>query len=172
MTDAGLRDRVQAAVEAVADPELGEVTIGDMGLVVAVEVDEVLAAARVDIRPALLGCPAVGLVDAQVREAASAAGAAHVVVRIMHSPAWDPTAVSALGRARLAVLGIAVPSADGGVACPYCGAGNVEPRSDVSSAACRSVAWCPACRSAVDVLRGGKSSHRLDQGKVSGHAQL
>ena len=146
---------VRRAVDAVHDPELGDVTIGDMGLVVAIEVDDVERAVRVDLRPALLGCPAVGLVDAQVRVAATAAGAASVDVQIVHAPRWDPTAVSEVGRARLAVLGIAVPSADGDVVCPYCGSDDVEPRSDVSSAACRSVAWCRTCRSAVDVLRGG-----------------
>ena len=160
MSCVNLRERVRAAVDAVPDPELGDVTIGDMGLVVSVEADDIDRSVRVDLRPALLGCPAVGLVESQVRAAASAAGAGSVDVRIVHAPVWDPSAVSEVGRARLAVPGIAVPTVDGRVVCPYCGSGDVEPRADVGSAACRSVAWCGACRSVVDVLRGAAADRR------------
>ena len=54
------RDVIARAVAAVVDPELGGVTIGDLGLVHDVRIDEG-GAVVVELLPTFLGCPALAL---------------------------------------------------------------------------------------------------------------
>ena len=149
---------IDVSVRAVPDPELGGVTIGELGLVVSVEVDDANAASVVLI-PTFLGCPALRMIADDVRRAAMAAGASAASVRFAHEPAWTPDRISAEGRRQLAEVGIAVPVAADAhtpavTSCPICGSSSLEARSPVGPTACRSVAWCPACRNVVEIMRG------------------
>ena len=151
--------RIRQAVDSVPDPELGGVTIGDLGLVVDVTVSAT-DAVDVALTPTFLGCPALGLIDADVRAAALTAGASSVEVRYVHVPMWSPSLISVRGRSQLAALGIGVPGTDGTVCtCPLCGEDALTSASTVGPTACRSVWWCSACRNVVEVMR---SADRAD----------
>lgn len=144
-------------VRAVPDPELAGVGIGDLGLVHDVRVDEATGAVEVDLVPTFLGCPALGVIERDVRAAALGVdGATSVAVRFLTAPAWTPARISARGRAQLAELGIAVDTGRTrlvSVTCPVCGATRLRPVSEAGPTACRSVAWCDSCRNPVEVVR-------------------
>ena len=149
-----LREQVRDAVAAVTDPELPVVTIADLGVLETVDVDEASGRVRVDLVPTFLGCPALRLIEGDVRAAAAAvAGVRDVEVRFLAAPRWTPDRITAEGRAALAGdLGIAVREA-GFVTCPVCGGTRVEERSPFGPTACRAIAFCPDCRNAVEVIR-------------------
>ena len=147
---------ISAAVLAVVDPELGDVTIGDLGMVRSVNVDDDLdGRVRVVLTPTFLGCPATRLIASAVDVAARTAGAQWVEVVWDPAP-WSETQVTAQGRHKLARLGIAVGD-DG--KCPHCDAELVVVAAN-SAASCRSMARCTACGDLVDVLRGAASPIR------------
>ncbi len=156
-----LATEVGAAVAAVPDPELAGIGIGDLGLVAAVRADPDSGRVAVDLVPTFLGCPALGVIEADVRAAVLAVpGTTDAAVRFVTEPAWTPARISERGRRQLAELGIAVTAADGdagarfaAVACPVCGTKRLRAVSERGPTACRAVAWCDACRNPIEVVR-------------------
>ena len=163
-TSAGvLLDRVVDAVRKVVDPELGGVTIGDLGLVHQVlsdvaPLEEAVGAVIVELLPTFLGCPALTLMAADVKRAALGAGATACSVEWKLAPRWDSSRISPSGIEQLASLGIAVARADRPEpACPSCGRAMLRPVNPVGATACRAVAWCGGCRSVIDVMGAERS---------------
>ena len=108
-------EAVRAAVGAVRDPELGEVTLDDLGLVRAVVQRDGTVA--VELVPTFLGCPARGVIEADVRRAVLPWPAE---ITWCHE-VWNEERVTPAGRAKLAGLGTVV----GDGPCPRC-AGRLE----------------------------------------------
>lgn len=144
---------VKQALRAVEDPEL-PVSIVDLGMVRAVTVSD--GSARVELVPTFLACPALWLVEAEVREQATRVpGVARCQVTWLPG-GWSGTDVTDAGRAALAAVGLVVPDGDGpdgGVRCPFCGSADVAATSAFGSAVCRSAAFCQSCRTPVEVLK-------------------
>ncbi len=143
--------RVEEFVRAVRDPELGHVTIGDLGLVRSVTLDA-NNHADVTLVPTFSGCPALHIIAADAQSAAIAGGATTAAVRFEHNVPWTTASISDSGRKALSELGIAV-AADTGTTCPYCCSLELTQVSAVGPAACRSAWWCSSCRTVVDVFR-------------------
>ncbi|CAM5285624.1 hypothetical protein SALBM217S_06650 [Streptomyces griseoloalbus] len=101
--------RVRARVEAVPDPELPMITLGDLGVVSAVTTADD-GALTVDLTPTFLGCPALPAITAAVRDVLEECGHPDGRVRQVLAPAWSTDRITAEGRAKLAVHGIAPPS--------------------------------------------------------------
>jgi ring-1,2-phenylacetyl-CoA epoxidase subunit PaaD len=149
-----LETLVSIAAGSVRDPELGEVTIGELGLVQSV----VIAGGRVEVRltPTFLGCPALSLIASDVRAAVELLGEqsiAEVNVSFVSTPAWSPAQINESGRSKLAELGIGVIQPDGSTLCPHCASNDVSQRVPVGSTSCRSVWWCASCRTVIDFMR-------------------
>ena len=148
---------VEIAVRAVVDPELGGLTIGDLGLVHTV-FESPVGGSVVTLLPTFLGCPALTLIAADVAAAATKTGASRCTVTWAADPPWSSTRISPAGVAHLASIGIAVTTATApDPVCPTCGGAMLRPVSPVGSTACRSVAWCGKCRSVIDVLGADRS---------------
>ena len=151
------RDVVTGAVSAVVDPELGGVTIGDLGLVHDVRVDQD-GVVIVELLPTFLGCPALALMAVDVERAALAIGARECTVVWRVEPSWAASRITARGVEQLASLGIAVATtARSSPACPSCGKQMLQSINPVGATACRAVAWCGGCRSAIDVMGGRRA---------------
>jgi ring-1,2-phenylacetyl-CoA epoxidase subunit PaaD len=145
---------VEAAVRAVEDPEYPGLTIADLGILERV-VQELGGAVRVELVPTVLGCPALGAIEADVAAAARAAGAGNVEVVFLATPVWSPARIRPEARDLLGrEFTVAIRGRDGQVICPVCNrAGSVTKRSDFGPALCRETWWCEACRNPVEVVR-------------------
>ncbi|CCG03696.1 1,2-phenylacetyl-CoA epoxidase subunit PaaD [Blastococcus saxobsidens] len=151
----------RAVAEAVTDPELPLVTLADLGVLrdVRTEGDGTVV---VEITPTYSGCPAMGVMRADLVHALHSAGFPDVDVRTVLSPAWTTDWISDAGRRKLAAGGIAPPGAapartDGPVplqlgpsrrtaACPLCGSPDTEELSEFSATACKALRRCRSCR--------------------------
>lgn len=80
-------DAVRALLEAVTDPEIPVLTIGDLGILRDVQVDDA-GGVTVVITPTYTGCPAMSAIDLAIRERLLAAGCETVRVKTVLSPAW------------------------------------------------------------------------------------
>ena len=92
----------------VTDPELPMVTLADLGVLRSVRIDDD-GTVVVEITPTYTGCPAMGVMRADLVLALHEAGFGAVDVRTVLSPAWSTDWISAAGRAKLAAGGIAPP---------------------------------------------------------------
>lgn len=144
---------------AVADPEVPVLTIEDLGVLRAVEVDDDLV--QVDITPTYSGCPAMDAIRDDLVLALTAAGFARVDVRLVLSPAWTTDWMTDAGRSKLTEYGIAPPSGRAAVAqgpvrlaisvrCPRCGSLDTREVSRFGSTSCKAMYECRTCLEPFD----------------------
>jgi len=149
----------RAVAETVTDPELPMLTLADLGVLRDVRVER--GTVVVEITPTYTGCPAMGVMRADLVHALHRAGYADVDVRTVLSPAWTTDWISAAGRRKLAEAGIAPPGqapvrAAGPVPltlgptrrtadCPLCGSTDTVELSEFGATACKALRRCRAC---------------------------
>lgn len=154
----GAADRAWAVLAEVADPEMPMVSVVDLGIVRDVQVDG--DTVRVALTPTYSGCPALQVIEDDVR-AALAAAYPRVEVRTELAPPWTTDAITADGRRKLAAAGVAPPGArllpllgpDRPERCPHCGAADVEELAAFGSTACKALWRCRACREPFDYVK-------------------
>lgn len=153
--------------EAVTDPELPLVTLADLGVLRDVRVEDDVVV--VEITPTWSGCPAMGVMRADLVHALHRAGFAEVDVRTVLSPAWSTDWITAEGRRKLAAGGIAPPGpaparTTGPVplslgpsrrtaACPVCGSADTVEVSAFSGTACKALRRCRSCAEPFEHLK-------------------
>jgi ring-1,2-phenylacetyl-CoA epoxidase subunit PaaD len=152
----------------VTDPELPLVTLADLGVLRDVRVADD-GTVVVEITPTYTGCPAMGVMRADLVHALHRAGFADVDVRTVLSPAWSTDWISDEGRRKLAAGGIAPPGTApvrtaGPVplslgptrrtaACPLCGSPDTEELSEFGATACKALRRCRSCREPFEHLK-------------------
>lgn len=163
MATATLASDVWDALEEVTDPEIPVLTVTDLGIVRDVKVHgdgEV----EVIITPTYSGCPAMNMIEINIRAVLQEQGYDQVKVTTVLHPAWTTDWMSKAGRQKLKQYGIAPPvdgTADKGalfaeqpeVECPQCGSRNTELVSQFGSTACKSLYRCLDCREPFDYFK-------------------
>lgn len=148
-------DEARAALAAVTDPEIPVLTIEDLGIVRAVEIED--GRATVTITPTYSGCPAMDVIRTDIIAALQAKGFSDVEVRTVYAPAWTTDWMSESGRRKLEAFGIASPHPAGGddrppVLCPRCRqAARVV--SEYGSTACKALMVCEGCGEPFDYFK-------------------
>lgn len=157
-----LLEQVEEAVRAVPDPEIPVITIDQLGVVR--EIERVGDGLRVTLTPTYSGCPAMKVMEDDVRRVCERAGVpAEVVTRL--SPAWTTDWMSEEGREALRRFGIAPPTGQKAhgpvpvglsvrqVDCPTCGSSQTEEISRFGSTACKALRRCLSCREPFDEFK-------------------
>jgi ring-1,2-phenylacetyl-CoA epoxidase subunit PaaD len=146
-------DQVRSRVAEVVDPEIPVLTIEDLGILRAVEVEG--SHVTVTITPTYSGCPAMEAISADIR---AALAGFEVDVRMVLAPAWTTEWMTDVGQLAAADYGIAPPRGRagpvtvtlGGLTCPQCGSRDTEELSRFSSTSCKSMWRCRSCREPFD----------------------
>ena len=99
-------DALWDALRAVPDPEMA-ISIVDMGLVIAAE--QTGETARVTLTYTAMGCPAMQMIEEDVRAALLALpGVGAVEIETVWLPVWTKSRLSAEGRDTLLIQGVAL----------------------------------------------------------------
>jgi ring-1,2-phenylacetyl-CoA epoxidase subunit PaaD len=144
-------ETARAALEAVVDPEIPVLTIGDLGIIRDVRVEG--GSVEVDITPTYSGCPAMEVIRRDIDDTLTAAGFETVTVRIVYGQAWTTDWMTERGRIRLAGFGIAPPaptSQDSPILCPRCSSAGIRFVSQFGSTSCKALLVCEACLEPFD----------------------
>ncbi len=100
--------RIWRALREVEDPEI-PVSLVDMGLIVDVAYDDEARAAQVTITYTAMGCPAMTMIQDDIRERLlREEGVEAVEIRVVWDPVWSRKRLSESARATMRDLGIAV----------------------------------------------------------------
>jgi ring-1,2-phenylacetyl-CoA epoxidase subunit PaaD len=151
---------VWEALAEVPDPEIPVVSVVDLGLVHAVELDG--DRLRVELLPTFVGCPALELIRRSVAERL-AGMAPQVEVEMTFAVPWTSDRITADGRRKLRESGFAPPEpAAGGdrdgrplfatiavrpqATCPWCGSPDTAMENLFGPTRCRAIYWCNRCR--------------------------
>lgn len=150
-------------LEKVTDPEIPVLSVDDLGIIRAVNIEND-GAIEVVITPTYSGCPAMNMIEVNIKAALQENGFEKVKIRTVLSPAWTTDWISEEGKAKLKAYGIAPPI--GGsvnkselfgegpvVPCPHCGAKNTKMISQFGSTACKALYQCQECREPFDYFK-------------------
>ena len=157
------RDRVLEVLNEVMDPEVPAISVVELGIIrdVSVENDRV----SVTVTPTYSGCPAMHVIETDIRAALVSAGAKEVEVKTAYSPAWTTDWIGAEAREKLRAYGIAPPGPapqtelitlerrQAVVVCPFCGSSDTRLQSEFGSTACKAIHVCDACRQPFDEFK-------------------
>ncbi|MBW3612315.1 MAG: phenylacetate-CoA oxygenase subunit PaaJ [Chloroflexi bacterium] len=151
---------VRAALARVADPEIPAISVVDLGVIGAVEVDG--RRVRVELLPTFVGCPAIGVMQQRIGEQLRSEGLAdEVEVPVVFDPPWTSERISPAGREQLRRSGFAPPAASSPGAdvgqldelavlpvaeCPYCGSRATTMEIPFGPTLCRAIYHCTSCR--------------------------
>jgi ring-1,2-phenylacetyl-CoA epoxidase subunit PaaD len=155
---------VWEALAEVPDPEIPVLSVVDLGLVHAVELDG--DRLRVELLPTFVGCPALELIRRSVAERL-AGMAGHVEVEMTFAVPWTSDRITDEGRRKLRDSGFAPPGPTGDSAgrslpivgqrptpslcrpqavCPLCGSADTRLENLFGPTLCRTLFWCNRCR--------------------------
>jgi ring-1,2-phenylacetyl-CoA epoxidase subunit PaaD len=163
------KEAVLAVLHTINDPEM-PINIVDLGIVEKVRIEPSTtadenseASLAIDLLPTFIGCPALLVIEEEVRRRVSALpGVAQVAVHFRCDPPWTVDRITEAGREALAMFGITVPSpnAPGASAprCPFCGSSAVSLESPFGPTRCRMIYYCSSCRNSFEHLKrvGGR----------------
>jgi ring-1,2-phenylacetyl-CoA epoxidase subunit PaaD len=154
-----VRVEARAVAETVTDPELPMLTLADLGILRDVRTER--GTVVVEITPTYTGCPAMGVMRADLVQALREAGYPEVDVRTVLAPPWSTDWISSDGRRKLAEAGIAPPGSAPirpsgpvplqlgptvrAVTCPLCGSADTEELSPFGATACKDLHRCRGC---------------------------
>ncbi|MGE0827768.1 MAG: 1,2-phenylacetyl-CoA epoxidase subunit PaaD [Hyphomonadaceae bacterium] len=159
---AALLARARIVAESVVDPEMPDITLGDMGLVRDVRAAPADEGIEIVITPSFIGCPATDIIAIEIMHALAKAGIDAVRITRALSPPWTSDWITDAGREKLRVAGIAPPPPRGlsfeaalesPVACPRCGSPHTERQSQFGSSPCKARFTCLACAEPFEQMK-------------------
>ena len=159
----GFRETIWKILETVCDPEVPVLSILDLGIVrnVVLKVSptgEDLEEVEIIITPTYSGCPAMDMINMNIRMALLENGFTNIKITSVLSPAWTTDWMTEEGKRKLKKYGIAAPNkkilipADG-VECPLCNSHNTRLVSEFGSTACKAFYQCNDCLEPFDYFK-------------------
>ncbi len=146
----------------IPDPEIPVISITDLGVVrnIIIENDKI----TIDITPTYSGCPAMKLIEEQIKELLQEKTARKIQVNTVYSPAWTTDWIPAEAKIKLREYGIAPPEKTTSdksflfpekkkVCCPRCLSENTELVSQFGSTACKALYKCLDCFEPFDYFK-------------------
>jgi ring-1,2-phenylacetyl-CoA epoxidase subunit PaaD len=147
-------------IAEIPDPEIPVITIKDLGILRGVTlVDDTYI---VTITPTYTACPAMGMIEDQIKEILSAHHIPKVKVELTYQPAWTTDWLTQEAKLKLKNYGIAPPShsscsklftAADKVICPRCNSTHTELISRFGSTACKALYKCDDCKETFDYFK-------------------
>jgi ring-1,2-phenylacetyl-CoA epoxidase subunit PaaD len=150
-----VEEDVWRALAEIPDPEIPVISIVDLGVVKDVRVDGTRV--EVEFTPTFMGCPALEVMRAAMRERLETLGA-EPEIRVVLDDSWSTDRITPAGREKLRAAGFAPPTPRqagevtlvrlqrGPFRCPWCGSTDTKLENIFGPTPCRSLRYCSACR--------------------------
>ena len=142
-------EQVWSAFEQIPDPEIPVVSLVDLGVIRAVDVQD--GHVHVEFTPTFLGCPALEHMKRALEQAVLDLGG-EPEVEVVNDDSWGTDRISAAGREKLRAAGFAPPAPRLGQLqshvhrCPYCGSTETTLENLFGPTPCRSIRYCTSCK--------------------------
>jgi ring-1,2-phenylacetyl-CoA epoxidase subunit PaaD len=170
LSDGSIETEIWKILEEVKDPEVPVLSIIDLGIVRDVKVSsgQVSPSERqavdIIITPTYSGCPAMDIINMDIRLKLLEKGYKNISIKQQLSPAWTTDWMSEEGKKKLNAYGIAPPNpkqqfckeemfTEEIVNCPRCNSHNTRLVSQFGSTACKAMYQCNECREAFDYFK-------------------
>lgn len=149
-------------LEVVKDPEVPVISVVELGVVRNIELNG--EKAHITITPTYSGCPAMQVMEDDIRACLAENGITEVEVTTVLSPAWTTDWLTDTAKEKLREYGIAPPEQTTSdksfltgqpksVTCPNCGSKNSALVSQFGSTACKALYKCNDCLEPFDYFK-------------------
>ena len=149
-------------LENVTDPEMPFISISELGMVEAVNVNN--RQVLIKLLPTFSGCPALDMIKGDVvnkvkKEITSWNDSLDVEVEFNFNPPWTTNRISEAGRTKLKENGITPPPPEHRqgepwkIDCPYCDSPYVTMDNIFGPTACRSMLYCNECKNPFEAMK-------------------
>ena len=146
-------DDIWTLLNEVKDPEIPVVSLVDMGIVREVELEG--GKVTVTITPTFSGCPALRVMEDEVKAKLLEAGCEAVEVKSVLAPPWTSDWITESARKKLEAYGVTPPqpAADTNLIqlsppssrCPRCGSFDTTMTNSFGSTLCKTLHTCNRC---------------------------
>lgn len=149
-------------LQEVKDPEIPVLSVVDLGVITKVQIPEDERVV-VTMTPTFAGCPAIDVMQSQVRDCLLANGVLSPEVELSFEIPWSSDRITEAGKQALKRFGLALPGDSSRfqadidliekVACPHCGSEETELQSFFGPTLCRAIHYCNACKQAFEQFK-------------------
>lgn len=151
------KERIYDYLSEIKDPEVPVLSIIDLGIVrdIVLHGDDEL---EIIVTSTYTGCPAMDMINANIRVMLSTLGFKKIKITNQLSPAWTTDWMSEEGKQKLKEYGIAPPDKKisipkDGVTCPRCHSQKTKLISEFGSTACKALYQCHDCQEPFDYFK-------------------
>jgi ring-1,2-phenylacetyl-CoA epoxidase subunit PaaD len=155
------KEQIWEWLEEVCDPEIPVLSVIDLGVVRDVQFEN--KSWMITITPTYSGCPAMKVMEDDIKSKLEENGIDNAKVRTVLSPAWTTDWLSERGKTKLQEYGIAPPENEVDksvlfaeptiVPCPKCNSKNTRMVSQFASTACKAHYQCNECLEPFDYFK-------------------
>jgi len=147
-------------LSVIPDPEIPVVNIHEMGMLRNILITE--EGYEVILTPTYSGCPAMGIIEQDIKMTLAANGVSPVTVKLVFDPAWTTDWMSDIAKQKLKNYGIAPPLhssctqdvfKNNIIECPLCHSGDTVPVSRFGSTACKALYQCNNCKEPFEYFK-------------------
>ena len=147
-------------LSVIPDPEIPVVSIREMGMLRDVLITD--DGYEVILTPTYTGCPAMGIIEQDIKMTLDSKHVFPVKVKLVFDPAWTTDWMSSVAKRKLREYGIAPPvhsSCTLGVfehniiQCPQCSSSDTVLLSRFGSTACKSLYKCNSCKEPFEYFK-------------------
>ncbi|MEK6220908.1 MAG: phenylacetate-CoA oxygenase subunit PaaJ, partial [Chloroflexota bacterium] len=116
----------------------------------------------VTMTPTFSGCPALEVMEKDIKNELSKLGLDQVNVEMTFDPPWSSDWIADSAREKIKTIGIAPPKVHGGdfaailidpVCCPYCESDNTSLKNSFGSTPCRMIYYCKNCQQPIEQFK-------------------
>lgn len=157
------KGQIYTILKEVVDPEIPVLTIADLGILKDVSISE-SGKVKVYITPTYNGCPAMDMIDINIKSVLEDYGINQVEIVTLIEPVWTTDWISDEGRKKMMEYGISPPTQTTTdtdfltgkhpvVICPQCKSTDTQLVSRFGSTACKSLYKCNHCLEPFDYFK-------------------
>ncbi len=154
-------ESIRELLTIIKDPEVPAISIVELGIVRDVQLngDEVI----ITITPTYSGCPAMKMIEDDIRSILEKNGFSSIIVKTIYAPAWTTDWISDNAKAKLKSYGIAPPHIVSHspllqieipvIECPHCNSNKTQLKSEFGSTSCKAYYFCHSCRQPFEYFK-------------------
>ncbi|MBA3648564.1 MAG: phenylacetate-CoA oxygenase subunit PaaJ [Chitinophagales bacterium] len=145
------------ALASVMDPEIPVLSVVDLGIISKIEIEN--HSITIKITPTFVACPAIKMMQQQIKETAHQVGFESVNVIVDNTVSWNSDRITEEGKEKLVQFGLGTPLLHKGEfsldeinksVCPFCGSNDTTMNSLFGSTLCRSMHFCFECKQSFE----------------------
>jgi len=154
------KEEIYSLLSGIKDPEIPVVSIEEMGMLRDVIVGR--HGCEVLLTPTYTGCPAMGIIAADIKALLHLAGIQHVDVHMVYTPAWTTDWITDAAKEKMLHYGVAPPTpstcgdiatAEKHIVCPHCGSNDTQVVSRYGATACKALYQCNYCKEPFEYFK-------------------